>query len=503
MKDVLEIGVTPGLISALAFLLFDIILLTMFDVTMARWLSSFYYRLIFRNGYALNIRSADVPCITNFLLSSRLDIVNIVVLLSKVAVLVVMLYVDLSINSQVKYPVAALKSTNGFDLSEAKWNRTDNSRRAVTRDEQPYLITSTVDRRWEKVGDCRQIGGNEDNFNIVFYNFGYNLKDNVVLNEESQPMDLTAVPVNDTTVTCLKPGLVEQPVVLAVVRGCSAIRDAPCPASASITITIALSFDWEHFAVYYEVVMGTFNLSLVLFEFNSEVWNHVFPHLADTNATLTCARTQSSFPERTHSKRRERKRKARRLHTSCIFVVNANKTTLIEKWRYDHETTKLVRDFPGPLFDSDIEIGISHKANLLFMIMWRDVNWLALASVVIKEGAIYRHLNQKEITTIRQPRTVTVISYAAVFATVALSIVIIALHLAVKKILATDNRPQLNSIDGLSSIAREQTAPSGSSIFKGSTCFLGFMHNKNGSLRFGPLSNLSLAARPIKDVDII
>lgn len=481
MGDVVEIPTSPGLVSAMVFILFDIFLLTWLDGSLGRLMNAFYYRRIVRHGDAFRVQSCDMPCVTNFLVGSRLALINYPIILLKVGILATMFFLDLSIKSRSRNEKSTLilMSTYGFNLSEAVWGM-------ETSDSMRY----NIEWRWADVRECRVVEQRGDMYNVTFYALGFNLSNDFV--QDGRKDNISILPLNLSTLTCLKPGLVQEPVVTAIVRGCSHFRNGPCHFALTKRVKIDLNPYRPSYqnAFYFSIKDPPVYFMGVDYPF--EIWQHAFSSYAAANGSFTCVHSIFKSP---------------RLNTAalpmmCMFVVQENQTTLVEMWQYSASSKMLWRNFPGPVIEGEIDIGRIQRIAVLINV-FRQMNWIDLSSVLVANGAVYNRFTHTTFTQLGTAQTITTIPYSSIIVTAVLFVIIVGLRLGVASTFSDDHRPQLNTIDGLSSIAREETIPTGSSLRKGSTSFVGLRLSKDGMLRFGPLIDPSLAVRPIKDVDMI
>lgn len=188
--------------------------------------------------------------------------------------------------------------------------------------------------------------------------------------------------------------------------------------------------------------------------------------------------------------------------SSCLIVRIENKNTLIERWGYDPILQTLQRKYAGPVFEGRLDIGIFLKVVLLWNA--RDgVDWITLGSIIVAESSIYKFTN-RSTKVVKSKYIASVIPNRAVVALFLMSIVIVVSRIIF--FFAVDllkDRPQLNSVDGLSSIAREELLPSGASMENGRPLYVGLTVKKDGMLRFGALKSVKEAVKPINHVDIL
>lgn len=119
--------------------------------------------------------------------------------------------------------------------------------------------------------------------------------------------------------------------------------------------------------------------------------------------------------------------------------------------------------------------------------------WASFSTQVVTEGAIYRPLpNSTEVTIVGAPETRTAIPiYVIVIISVLLLITIVA-RIATNLTIEKDERPRLNTINGLSSIAREESELIGASLVQGRTMSVGIMKLEGSEGHFGPVQANSL-----------
>lgn len=511
----LQVSVHPGAVLAFNFLVFNLILGSLLDWILSRVLSIFYHMRI-SSGRPINVRTADMPGITTFILENRLWPSNLIALFFKLSFIVLLLYIDLNVIGDVGVSVKPHRryGTFDFDPSTSAWPF--NVRKDLTR---------TVSRNWATIRSCRLLD-NQRGPGISYYSLAFNLSDGVVLKDELAPVGTPVAPVDESSQVCLDPASVQSPRVVARVRGCSwlhpplvqlpereqrqekgtlkrgksrrtgemtSIRQSRlteqtkvrCEENSSIVAKLDLPFN-DSFR--YTALASA---SIGLFTFNVSVWGSTIQAYATPSSMLTCFINEYGLKTNGLISR----------NFYCIFVVHKNNSTLIEAWRYDQKRQLLSRTFAGPVFDGIIEIGVFPRLHILFFSL-QEQNWVTFSSLVVSAGMVYRY--RPDTLLLREStHIVTTIPLAVVIVAVSMTVAIITASVIVTLTVGRDTRPQFNTIDGLSSILREEKLITGCSTIHGDPAYVGFCFRKNGELQFGPLKTPEQSIRPIKDVDIV
>lgn len=454
--------VQPGVISAAYFILFDLVLLTFLDVVLARVVCSLYYRRINKGG-TLDVKSVDVPGLTTFLVGRRTAFPNLLALFVKIVVLACILIIDINIDANVVESKTALQrsSTFFFDPSDAQW-------------EAP--VDFNVTRRWERTKSCHisdRLSGN-----ITYYALAFNLSSDPVQlgpDNNSEWWD-----VNDSTIVCLKDGQVEPSDVRisATISGCSQhFGHTSCTNGTKLEknydlFALLSRFEQEEDAEnFVSWPWGDHSITYQYWHMDASFAALLFPEYTQPN--LTCVR--SSFGPLSLSED----------SYGCIFVEYKDGLTLVDKWRYNDADKLMWRDYPGPLFEGDINIGL-HASLELLQGFFRNENWETISGMIVADSTHYRQ-NSDQLSQIRGTHVVTRVSPYAIALAVFLVLLAIISRIVVAFTIGKDQRPQINSIDGLSSIAREVTEPTGCSYIAGREAKIGLCHRDGYRVHFGPL----------------
>lgn len=457
--------VQPGVVSAAYFVLFDLVLLAFVDIVLARIVCYLYYRRI-NKGASLEVRSVDIPGLTTFLIGRRFAFPNVLALFTKIIILACILLVDLNIDSNVVTPKMSLKrnSTYIFDPSDEQWER------------EPSL---NVTRRWELVRRCHEI----DRIlgNITYYSLAFDLSENTVTYDGGKTVYNQP---NDSTIVCLKEGNVESADarVATTIAGCSQHFGKTLCTNAS---KIYKNYDLDSALNQVEPYILGFGTpgsieSYVFWNLDASLTGGIFSEYTQPN--LTCARLRMGAPALTMLKD----------FYGCTVVEYKDGLTLVDKWRYDDSRKLMWRDYPGPLFEGNIKFGL-HAALEVLRGFYRVENWETISGIIVADSSFYQQ-NSTTFTQFENSYIVTKVSPYAIALVVFLVLLAIVSRIVVAFTIGKDSRPQINSIDGLSSVAREESEPTGHSYVAGRNADIGLCH-RGGRGHFGPLKSRDEAVR--------
>lgn len=450
METNVILDIRPGITSALYFIFFDMILITVVDMVMTRVMSYHYYNTVY-NGQQLTLKSANIPGVTTFLIGDFHSPANIIALLIKVTFLVAIFIVDLKINSCEAYDKEVIYRTAYMNInaSYVAWEPARNPRVSVT---------------WPDSQNCRMI--NYDNGTIIYYALALNLDDNVTLEgEKYEPSDSIRrdfYPIDSESVQCLAPGKVAEENVLPIARvlGCSKVDSSGCTnlelvtyqvrvGNEAIKNKVSVTFESTHFDFALD---ETQDLRL------EGAWE------AYRNPKLSCIsvgfRSKSQQPN---------------FRYNCLLVaeyVNKNNIsgTLVEHWTINRQNMRhnrsyilrdnlieLLRYYPGPVFEGHLDIGQVQTAYLLLLLGYagRQSNWASVSSILVKNAASYTRMD-KEITVSHETFQQTEIpAYAVLIIIIIIAAVLVSLTVVSIKF-GISYRPALNNINDLALMAKER-----------------------------------------------
>lgn len=505
----LLLPIHPGLVSVFYFVFLDLVLLTTLDTALSRLLSHLYYRHIY-SGRPLLLRTCDVPGITSFLLGRRLALVNVTAVLVKLVFMAFVFMLDLNILSDNVSHVRLL-TTFEVNMTDKAWrlgpsvdikHRYASMKCSVVADPSNY-----------RIGD-----GNEASFNdsIIYYHLAFNLSKgyeftknetlHVNLNNDSNGngWKSPAIFINHDTLHCLRPSYVTNPKPLIRVLGCSSVDrygNYSCRSYArSSRPAASLSFTRISKALRVAFA-GEFIAALYQFNTLAEL-QPVFPeYVGPGKQTRFLCMKQQYVVQRATIRGPSRLRVQTR--TSCVLIMRHNGTTLFERWAYHRGTNTVNRTFAGPIFDRDLDVGLLPLVDLLAWNSPVDINWREFSQSIVTDALVYV-FEPMNVGVIGQGGQVTKIPTGAVVVFVFMTVVIVVIRVVVSIWVERGNmRPQLNLVDGVSSIGREELHPTGSSVMQGQPMVLGFRQKTDAMLHFGSLANTDDAVKIIKGVDIL
>lgn len=509
MTEVL-LNISPGTVSAFYFVVLDLIILTILDFILSRIVCAAYYRRI-NAGEALRVRSVDVPGLgQSYLIAPFLSPTNILATLIKIAFLACIFVIDLSIDTRVAIQETKLyrTSTFVFNASDAFWDNRD-----------PTVRGLPVVRQFEQVRRCVKVSDSDNS--LSFYHLAFDLVpgtqakvsrsttyhafyNQTKLYNRSSFMYL--VPVNTTSIECLSPDFVTNSDVrvAAYVITCSQV---PSPTSCKNGTFVRrhahlrlLSRMRSTQTVQVFQPTGT-PTSFAMSTFQTKDLQMIFPEYNNSrtqNLQMTCARTHigSSKSQEVFGIHR---------YNACLLVAHVKgplavngyavsshslSYTVIERWEYDDISQSLIREFPGPVFEGYLDIGLVQCTKWLSRVGGVG-NWINFASSIVADAMVYK---SDDLTFTRRTKRgiVTVIPTISIMFILASFTLAIFGYTVVMYSSFHDRRPQLNTIDGLSSIAREEHFGSGRSHEQGDgvTLALTLRSNVDGNketVHFGPV----------------
>lgn len=466
--------VQPGVVSAVYFILFDLFLLALLDIVLARYVNSRYYRQV-NEGRAIPIKSVDIPGVTTFLVGRIFSLPNLLALAVKLGFLACILIIDLAIDAEVIRPKTLQRRSATFDFDPAPAQWTDDT----------YRI---VERAWEISRRCRRT--NTTTGEIDFYALSFDLKGNQLLPSEvvnEEPLLEEYIPFVPGSIICSKPGAVETPVPLASVVGCSQVL---YPTTCQNFTNDKRVFEWDIPPTNQSNASQGKNYKLGFVIMPPEVSSQIWPEYP--NASVHCLLMRVGDRVLTAVRR-----------VMCMINVIINSNTLLERWEFDEVSFTFNRRYPGANFKGEYDIALD-RVLILLEDLSGNTNWESLSGSFIADTLVYRQVNQS-ISVFEEARTVTTVPGYAIGIAVGMVIVAVFSRVVVAFTIGKDLRPQLNSIDGLSSIAREEHQPTGRSYVGGRGMLMGLSPLGGRGLdvvHLGPLRSITEGVRRSIDARI-
>lgn len=455
MGDI-ELDVSPGIVSGIYFVLFTFYMLSIVDVVLIHSVSALYYKRIHR-GIPLEVKSAEIPGVATSLVGSYFSPPNLLAYVVKIGLLACVLVIDSNVNSVSTRSDTYVSVTGTFvyDPSEDKWPVTAESR--------------AVERRWETVRQCHT--KNEDNTELVFYRVAFNLLGNLTVEDELTTNDTLIYPIDDSSVVCLARDQVhnESVRVHVVVVGCSQLEKTSCFNETVISRIADLPL--TAMADTVTIVEGSSKVSFDMYD-HSALAPSIWPSY--DSPAIICMRTAMGVGNN------------KKIIEACVVTsYPGGENTLIERWEYNREKSELSRRFPGPIFKGIYNLSLYQKAVIVQNVL-DELNWETFSGQVIADGSIYER-DEANVTKFDDAKLVTTVPVYTVILTVILLVITTVAWIIVSCTIGKDERPHLNTTDGLSSVAREENEPSGRSMVTGRGMVIGLTMRDGRSVHFGPL----------------
>lgn len=464
----LHIPIRPGFISSVFFIVFDIFTLGLVDVVLSHLSCFLYYRHIVA-GKPIRVSSVDIPGITTYLVGTFFSFINVLSLGIKFAFIALVFIINLNIKSEIVRDSTPVTRTAAyiFDPSSQRWDT-------------PKI--RSVQRNIVGVKQCYL----QDGPLISYYPVAFDLNDGLVLTSDEQDGTPSSGDVkyfiNSTTMICLSPTFVINPVKPNVqVEGCSSFEAASCTEEKTVAVSSRLIDELRSFdplTITIEEGIGSLKFKLVVYP--EEAVQKTWPEYA--NPRLRCLHTNYGVQGDLSTRR------------SCILTSRNDSRTLVEQWTHnrnpDSSNGTFTRRFAGPVFAGPYDIADKMVASILRNL---DLgNWLSLSSVLVSDAAIFEGRDGlHSFERLDGRRVVSVVqTEAVVLAAIALVAVLVG-HLVVKQTIARDDRPRFNTINGMSSIVREESMPTGGSYVQGRGTVVGWTSRGANVVHFGPLRSVS------------
>lgn len=221
-----------------------------------------------------------------------------------------------------------------------------------------------------------------------------------------------------------------------------------------------------------------------------ELWGHYL------NPKLTCLTTQIGINTNQEPSK----------YSHCLMVSSEANQTIVERWilgpKEDEPEGLFIMEYPGIIFDGNHDFGRLASARYLEL-PFPFTDYRTLSGDLIAQASQYKSERIKIGVSVKtEEDTVTTVGYYAVGLVVASVVVVIIGFFVTLVLLRGDKRPRFNTINGLSSIVREEHDPSGRSYDVGESAVLGLRFTNADSLHFGPLSNMDEGTAFREDYDI-
>lgn len=452
-----EIPLPVGFVTSALFIVFDLIMLSIADNVLARVACLWFYHRI-NGGQPMAVTCADIPCVTTNLLGRFFHPANLVFILVKVALLSVVFFLNTDTGSK-KIP-SSTRSSFKFNPSFG-----DVTRSKRPKDDEQSSLQYSVPRPHAQIKNCRVHDGD----NVTFYRLGFELRYGVVLDTEMVSGEhWQRHEIDASTLQCLLPVDDDNATSLLNIVGCSPERPGKCEERANSEKNISIKPRLTgNFTRPRRHSISNYSYTAL----DDYIVRNLWPEYPEAN--VSCVSIMASD----------------KVFESCLLIAPMDNNTLVENWTYDAERALYRRTYAGPLFKGRFHFSV-YSLTFILDRPWeiRKLNWIHLSAAVLAETMVYEPRN---FTFVRNDsRTVTTIeTRGLVAASVALFLVVV-IFIGVVWCTRHDLRPRFNTIDGLSSILREEYRRTGHSMGMGHTAVLGY--STGGGLenrRLGPIDD--------------
>lgn len=456
----IEFTVGPGVISALLFIFLDIFTVGILDMVLSRIVCLSYYRNI-NEGRPVSVNSADIPGLSNYLLGRWMSPTNLIAVSAKIALLLIVLTANMSIKSKATFTHYEQR-TGVFELapSDEQINKT---------------IKLQVQPRFESSKSCFK----EDEEKLIYYELRFNLA-----SAEDSIRDIQDI--DDSTVVCMSDGNVADSAPLATVLGCSRNEDKPERSCLSVISadTVKSASQLQRLGTNSTYPDGEIVHTYVDFEQSGVdlLWKEY------TKPLLTCLSTSIGIDSYVSPSQ----------YTHCLMVSHHLGNTYVERWIMGPDTGGsnsaladegvFILEYPGVIFEGKINFGREASARYL-QLPFPFADYRTLSGELVAQASYYKE-DKKTIGILKSTgddNTITTIDIFAVVLVAASIVIVLVGYVVTILLLRRDNRPRFNTINGLSSIVREEHIPSGRSYASGDSAILGLRFTSNDNLHFGPL----------------
>lgn len=451
----IDVGVGPGVVSALLFIFLDIFTVGVLDMVLSRVVCLSYYRNI-NEGKPVSVKSADIPGLSNYLLGRWISPTNLIAIGAKLSLLIIVLTANMSIRS--KSTVTHYEERTGaFKLAPSDED--------IARYENK---TNSVRPRLESSKSCFE----EDGDTLTYYQLRFNLEDGNNGQKE----------INDSSMICMSTANVDNSQKLITVKGCTRkeIWELSCLTviSGEARKNARNLTRLEQTELYEGDIVHTF-IEFAKEDVDQSWWEY-------KNPVLTCLSTHIGIDSTIAASK----------YTHCLMVSKEDDKTFIERWimgpssdngREDPEGI-FILEYPGIIFEGIHDFDRQAAARYL-QLPFPFADYRTLSGELIAQASQFEEANgqigilEKE----ENGNTVTTMDIYAVVLVAGAIVIVIVSYVVTIVLLRRDNRPRFNTINGLSSIVREEHIPSGRSYTAGESAILGLRFTSDDSLHFGPL----------------
>lgn len=470
----LTFPVQPFWITLMFEIIFSQLMITfLLDHFLTHLVGILYYRRI-NSGGRISIKSANIPCFTNFLVGRWFDRINLLALTLRIAIVVVFLRLDADITTT--YQTVSTTSTFLFDPNDLrKVNKSEHSATGVA-------------RRAQFTKACRH---HHDDGRISFHQIAFDLVGGVTFDSEyKDPTKETITEIDDSKLYCLSPDYINnQTYEYVSVNGCST-NTPSCTDNDRVSVNVSKNNipcrKVAQMGLGDSIVVNTLLCKSKIPKNIQQTWSGV----SVSSGNLICVKLVFNIEFKPF--------------ISCIATANVTQPdgtegTLIEFWGSlspsSPQAFTLVRHFPGPIVSPPINIPDELKSYILTRELWGiwNLNYVEQTALIVSHFLVYKAENLTFQSSQHGNIATQIDLFALLLACVCLvltGIALIVITVYVRN--RNDIRPRFHTIDGLSSILREEDEPSGRSLAMGRTATLGRWKPLNGrEAQLGPVRQVT------------
>lgn len=466
------LNIPSGYVLAIFFVVFDVLCLAVTDVLLTRFVCILYYRDI-NKGCPVLVRSLDIPGVVTYLVGKWFSFANLLTFFIKIVMLVFVFIINFKVESTdgFQYYIERRNCTYDFIPTKAEWDVQNRNRIVERRGEFTRL-------------SCREFQGDS----VTFYRSVFNLKDDTVLINETDVPNVQSgqYGVNDNSFICLSPRYARNSSVdpILKVKGCSRMDSPSCSTSMEYRRTIIANRN-EDADGDFTIVAGTGRITYGSLLFNKSDIAKGFSQYV--NPSLHCL--QQCYGVSGACCRNRQDTNCRKIITPCLIVAedNIRNETLFERWMLVNEsgsTIELVRTHPGPIVEGVFNFS-RNRANAALLDVQTSTNWWELAGTILTDSFVYRYVPQNY--ELKKAIRAAFIPLETILLGSLTILIVISGSIASWILFGGDERPMFNTINGLSSILREENIPSGLSLKQGKAALVGQSNKTKESPHLGPV----------------
>lgn len=420
-------GLAPGHLTAILFVVFDLIMLTVADDVLSRIVCLFYYKRIYE-GKAMEVTSVNLPFVTTFLLDKYVNPINIFAMAVKLLLVIITFFV----NAETTVSPARMFTTSTWVFDPGHKHGS---------------LAGVVSRRWSTTSKCRIFSGD----NVIFQKQVFNLENGTILTPE-QADALRGdglVQIDDYTMACLQPGSktqredgTEQNIEpLTTIVGCSPVRSTGCMDS-DVEMRNFNLLSYSNLESIRKAMLhrSTFNASMEVLTPKKDLLQPLWTEYSNT--TMECIRMGVGVPDN------------RKIVTVCMLVASVEQGTLFEIWEYNSSTQSFSRRYPGCVFQGSLIVSAQTEGWILSQLHQTTfLNWRELGLEIVNRALLYRAENNSFLSTTKGKTVTAINTQVFAIACTALSLSILS-YVVVSFVFRGDQRAKFNTIDGMLTILR-------------------------------------------------